>query len=361
MARKAGRNEESCYACRYLSSIIPGVTPGEYVDIEFENAAGQPVCMLEQIDFVSELGLDDGRGMNDKVDALRTGSIVQIGNIFFRIIPADDTIPRSSMIDNDPEEALRLTRRYGIDDLTDIDEDCAGAVRCALLLQGVPAQVIDQQTVSAEDYEALGDDLRNWEDLIPADSTLRYLYAGTQWEAIVEPFLSSHGCQFGINKITNQPFSSYFHDLRVERLAKELWGNDVVLQAIEHKEPLTTCSHCGFPMQKARGEILLPYVVGTEEVELLGETVTLSVVEHRRIDFCMWCSEEASQESMLHLHLQYMSKARELMRKKAHDVNIIHFPVNINPRSLAERLHLKLYAFFCKMNTSGSWCSEHYE
>jgi hypothetical protein len=338
------RTDQSCNSCKSLKfgplSDIGSIKDSSGNEKISHDISVVPVCTKGIIDFVDELGLDDSKDMYDKVPQLRSGELVAIGNIFFRIIPDDKSIPRPSLVDSDPEEAEELSRRMGAHLETE-DLSLTDDIRNELIKAGIPSFVIDEVGVLAKDYEELQSDILKYEAIIPADSTIRYIPAGTQYTCVIEPFLKSHGCSHGINRVSNISFSEFQSAERdnrlIERLSKELYADKVVIDAINGcYSKLLPCSYCGFPMPQERNAV--------------------------GYDYCIWCSEEISieQGSYDHNRQDWRHTCHSMYRKSAYIV-LSNTPIlgdlllRNSPDKIAKSLNLKLAEFFVKANVHPTW------
>jgi hypothetical protein len=232
---------------------------------------------------------EDSRYLNDHHPLLRTGDMVEMGGKFF-FVEAD----RFDEYQNGMRELSAVTAA----DLCDIPDDASNEevaqLRAAVLedyLDDVAihrAEDLDDEQV--EEFETMFEEALMSEQEIAEEAALRgfsseryhglrYHFLGRFYQAIIEPVLWNHGCEQGVHRFLNQPFSAnenvasadiaaISHSVNkaktvVERLAKVMWAEKQLQLLATLKVVPAHCS-CGAPM-------------------------------HPTLSQCEWCEEDAKE------------------------------------------------------------------
>lgn len=268
--------------------------------LKFEDM--QPVCVKGCAAWDSEL-FSDSRYLHDHHPMLRTGDMVEMGGKFFFVEP-----DRFDEYQNGVRELSAVKATDFVDMPEDLSADEMAQLRESVLndyLEELGVDSLEDLATSVEDpgegadlvaeayleFETIVDEALLTEQEIAEEAAirglsteryhgLRYHFLGRFFQAIVEPILWSSGCEQGVHRFLNQPFSSNVdvasseiavisHSVNkaksvVQRLAKVMWAEKQleILSSLNIKP--ATCI-CGAPM-------------------------------HPSLSTCEWCTEDAMAE-----------------------------------------------------------------
>ena len=270
---------ESCEACKHLSW-----------DTETYQIT-VPYCTKNRIDFVSALNLDDSKAMYDSVAELRCGDMFESrGGRFFIRVPDTGGYERRS-IERDPAALSDYLSKMGFEEASEEVEECGDIdyeYFIEHILPDIPEDMrglIQDESVTREDYENYEDALVRYQDTIRASSTHINLYVGTIFDAIIKPYLERTSCEDGINKETGSPFigdMTFSSKKTVNALAKrkcrekvaQVIYTNAVRKHYTKKELSSSCSVCKTPLVKDKDTCIFCSKQRTEKEQAIYDKFT---------------------------------------------------------------------------------------